>query len=65
MAEQRWFYGDESLIKEFFEMYDSGKYYIYEIAEWFGISTSCVHKTAKNRAQYAEILKKEEKEYAD
>lgn len=29
-------------IKDMVEMYRSGKYYLREIAEWIGVSSSCV-----------------------
>lgn len=31
-------------VEELIDMVDSGKYYLYEIAEWFGISYSYVMK---------------------
>lgn len=40
-------YPDE--IAEFYQMYDSGKYYLKEIAEWFGISQSVAAKYIKKR----------------
>lgn len=43
-------YDDE--IKEFFEMYDSGKYYFKEILEWFGISYRFGRKVLENRQNY-------------
>lgn len=53
---QIWHYGDYSLVKELFLMYDSGKYYLYEIAEWFGISQTCVRRTLKERKNYEKIF---------
>ena len=40
-------YPDE--LAEFYQMYDSGKYYLKEIAEWFGISQSVAAKYIKKR----------------
>ena len=40
-------YPDE--LTEFYQMYDSGKYYLKEIAEWFGISQSVATKYIKKR----------------
>ena len=34
-------------IPEFYKMYDSGKHYLKEIAEWFGISVYEVNKYIK------------------
>ena len=42
----------DSEVKEFFEMYDSGKYYLKEIIEWFGISYSDARKIIANRSKY-------------
>ena len=36
-------------LTEFYQMYDSGKYYIKEIAEWFGISQSVATRYIKKR----------------
>ena len=43
-------YPDE--IAEFYKMYDSGKYYVREIAEWFGISTRSVNRYIRKRDKY-------------
>ena len=40
-------YPDE--LTEFYKMYDSGKYYVKEIAEWFGISQSVATRYIKKR----------------
>ena len=42
-------YPDE--IAEFYQMYDSGKYYLKEIAEWFGVSQSVATRYIKKRKQ--------------
>ena len=49
-------YPDE--IAEFYEMYDSGKYYVREIAEWFGISQSVAKRYIKKRNKIEERNKK-------
>ena len=49
-------YPDE--IAEFYEMYDSGKYYLKEIAEWFGISQSVATRYIKKRNKMEERNKK-------
>jgi len=49
-------YPDE--IAEFYKMYDSGKYYLKEIAEWFGISQSVATRYIKKRAEMEERGKK-------
>ena len=41
-------------IEEFFEMYDSGKYFLKEIIEWFGISYYYAKKVVANRLKYKE-----------
>jgi transposase len=46
-------YPDE--IAEFYKMYDSGKYYLKEIAEWFGISQSVATRYIKRRDEYDTI----------
>ena len=45
-------------IAEFYKMYDSGKYYLKEIAEWFGISQSVATRYIKKRAEMEERGKK-------
>ena len=45
-------------IAEFYQMYDSGKYYIKEIAEWFGIATSVATTYIKQRNEIEEGSKK-------
>ena len=42
-------------IAEFYQMYDSGKYFIKEIAEWFGISQSVATRCIKKRDEYDTI----------
>lgn len=42
-------YQDE--LNEFWMMYDSGKYYLKEIAEWFGITTTTANKYIKERME--------------
>ena len=49
-------YPDE--VAEFYKMYDSGKYYLKEIAEWFGISQSVATRYIKRRAEMEERGKK-------
>lgn len=49
-------YPDE--IAEFYKMYDSGKYYLKEIAEWFGISQSVATRYIKKRNKIEERNKK-------
>lgn len=49
-------YPDE--IAEFYQMYDSGKYFVKEIAEWFGISQSVATRYIKKRAEMEERGKK-------
>ena len=49
-------YPDE--IAEFYQMYDSGKYYLKEIAEWLGISQSVATRYIKKRAEMEERGKK-------
>ena len=49
-------YPDE--IAEFYKMYDSGKYYLKEIAEWFGISQSVATRYIKQRTKIEEGSKK-------
>jgi len=39
-------------IPEFYKMYDSGKHYLKEIAEWFGISYCIAHKYVIRRKDY-------------
>lgn len=48
-------YPDE--LTEFYQMYDSGKYYLKEIAEWFGISQSVATKYIKKRNKMKGELK--------
>lgn len=45
-------------IAEFYEMYDSGKYYLKEISEWFGISQSVATRYIKKRNKMEERGKK-------
>ena len=45
-------------IAEFYKMYDSGKYFVKEIAEWFGISQSVATRYIKRRAEMEERGKK-------
>ena len=45
-------------IAEFYKMYDSGKYYLKEIAEWFGVSQSVATRYIKRRAEMEERGKK-------
>ena len=45
-------------IAEFYQMYDSGKYYLKEIAEWFGISQSVATRYIKKRTEMEERNKK-------
>ena len=49
-------YPDE--IAEFYKMYDSGKYFVKEIAEWFGISQSVATRYIKKRNKIEERNKK-------
>ena len=49
-------YPDE--IAEFYKMYDSGKYFVKEIAEWFGISQSVATRYIKKRTKIEEGSKK-------
>jgi len=49
-------YPDE--IAEFYKMYDSDKYYLKEIAEWFGISQSVATRYIKKRNKIEERSKK-------
>ena len=49
-------YPDE--IAEFYKMYDSGKYFVKEIAEWFGISQSVATRYIKKRNKIEERSKK-------
>lgn len=49
-------YPDE--IAEFYQMYDSGKYYLKEIAEWFGVSQSVATRYIKKRNKIEERNKK-------
>ena len=49
-------YPDE--IAEFYKMYDSGKYFVKEIAEWFGISQSVATRYIKQRNKIEEGSKK-------
>ena len=42
-------YPDE--LTEFYQMYDSGKYYLKEIAEWFGVSQSVATRYIKKAKQ--------------
>ena len=48
-------YPDE--LTEFYQMYDSGKYYIKEIAEWFGVSQSVATRYIKKRNKMEERRK--------
>lgn len=43
-------YQDE--LNEFWMMYDSGKYFLKEIAEWFGISYFMASKYINRRKEY-------------
>lgn len=43
-----WYRNDPKELDEFYQMYESGKYHVYEIAEWFGISISAANNCIKN-----------------
>ena len=56
MSRQKALYDSE--LQEFYKMYYSGKYYLKEIAEWFGISQSVATRYIKKRAEMEERGKK-------
>lgn len=45
----QWYRHNPDDLIEFYQMYDSGRYYIKEIAEWFGISEATARNYIKER----------------
>ena len=53
MSRQKALYDSE--LQEFYKMYYSGKYFVKEIAEWFGISYYSACNYIKRRDEYDTI----------